>query len=162
MIGYSPPSTTIGEHDMHRRRPGAAIEIATVRPPVGVPIALRRHLPSFLMQLPACRCPRFDDGQPQHRDEIIVRGDPIVALEPARETAMHQRMLALPAREHAHGRHRSAAIARAVAGRPAIDVPRVEAPRAVVAVHAARWRRAYHRAAVAASELLLADPCAGS
>jgi hypothetical protein len=67
---------------------------------------------------------------------------------------MHDGVLALRARERADGRHGPAAIARAIAGRLAIDVTRVQASGAVVAVLTSIQRPSYERPAAPAAKLV--------
>jgi hypothetical protein len=77
-----------------------------------------------------------------------------MSLEPAGQAPVHDRVLALCARERTDGRHRSAAVARAVAGRLPVDVARVQALRTVIAVPPPIQRPPYKRAAVTAAKLL--------
>lgn len=65
---------------------------------------------------------------------------------------MHEDLLAVGASEDADRGHAGAAVALAVAGRAAIDVQGVEAPRTVVAMPPAELDRACVQAAMAATE----------
>ena len=101
---------------------------------------------------------RLHDGQPHHGGEIVVGGDAVVPFEAAAEASMHDGVLALGARKRADGRHGPAAVARSIAGRLAVDVARVEALRAVVAVLASIQGPAYERPAMPAAKLLARSP----
>ena len=81
-------------------------------------------------------------GQGQHKIEVIVGGDATTALEATAEAAMEQHMLAGAPLEAASGLHAGATIAQAVARLSIIDMARVQAKWAVIAVMPTRgqWR----------------------
>jgi hypothetical protein len=75
---------------------------------------------------------------------------------------MDDGVLAVTSSERRDGRHRPAAVARAVARPPAVDVPRVQAERAVVAMPPARRQRADEHPAVPAAELIAGSSATAS
>jgi len=77
-------------------------------------------------------------------------------LEAATKASMHDRLLSLVPHERCDGRHHRAAVARAVARRAAVDMPGVQADRAVIAIAPARRRYADHHLAVAAPKIIAA------
>lgn len=108
--------------------------------------------------VPAPGDARRDNRQPHQHRGIVVGGHPVVPLEPAAEATVDDALLAARPLEHADGRHRRPAGARAVAGRPPVDVARVQAERAMVAVPAAVQRLSYKHPAAPAAKLLALRP----
>ena len=92
--------------------------------------------------------------QRQYDIEVVVGCDAAVALEAATQAAVDDAMLALRPRECGERFHEAAAVARAVARRAIVDVTRVEADGAVVALASAGRRQADHGAAAAAAEFV--------
>jgi hypothetical protein len=105
----------------------------------------------------AARTARLDEGQALDEDDVVIRGDPVIALVPARMAAMDNRLFTFGPGEDADGRHRAAAGARAVAGPVPIHVTGIETERAVVAVLSAGRQHPYKRPTMAAAELLAAQ-----
>ena len=104
---------------------------------------------------PARERRRRNQRQAQHHQPVVVGGEAVVALAVAAEAAVEHDLLAVGAGERADGRHEGAAVARPVARHLAVDVARVEAVRAVVAVAAAGRQGTDHELAVAAAKLAL-------
>ena len=94
----------------------------------------------------------LDQRQAHDHERVVVGGDAADALGFAAETAVDDHLLAIPARAEAHGLHQRPAFAEAVAGVTAIDMPRVQAERAVIAMPPPRNRRADECAAMPAFE----------
>jgi hypothetical protein len=107
----------IGERGRKERRPGLGLRSGPVTSRCPLNVCGPRHVPD----------PRLYDREAHHGGEIIVGSDAVVPLETATQAAMHDGVLAFRARERADGRHRTATVARAVAGRLPVDVARVEA-----------------------------------
>jgi hypothetical protein len=80
----------------------------------------------------------------QHEDEIkiVIRCDAVEAFKVATETSVDKNILAVVALEATDWFHSAAAIAHAIPCLLIIDVTRVETKGAVIAVMAARRRRA--------------------
>jgi hypothetical protein len=93
--------------------------------------------------------------QSQDQLEVVIGCDTVVALEAACQAAVNDHVLAVAAQKRADGRHRSTAAACTVTRHAAVNVLRVEAERAVVAVLASIGNRHNHCLAMAASEVLL-------
>jgi hypothetical protein len=96
--------------------------------------------------------PRGDDWEPHDGDDVVVCCDPVMSLEAAAEAAVHEHLFALGSREDGDWRHARAAIARPVARDAAIDMQRVEAVGAMIAVAPTVLRLAREYAALTASE----------
>ena len=92
----------------------------------------------------------LDQRQPHDRGDVVVRGDAAVPLEPATEAAVDDRLLAVAPREDADRRHARAALAGPIARDAPVDVQRVQAGWAVIAVPPAKTERTRMRAAVPA------------
>src|SRR5581483_2274496 len=107
---------------------------------------LERRLP------PAAAEARLDQWQPYDQSEVIVRGDPVVSLQPAAEAAVDEDVLPLRTDEDTDRRHRLAAVGGTVARPVAVHVSGVEATGTVVAEAAAARQRANEHAAVTAAE----------
>lgn len=118
------------------------------------PLLRNSRCPFALRRLKRSLQSRLHYRQPHHCREVVVRGYPIVALKAASEATMDDGVLSLAAGECSDGRHRSAAVARAVARRFAIDMARIQALRAVVTMLPSIERRSYERPAVPATELV--------
>lgn len=99
---------------------------------------------------------RLNDWQGQDQGKVVVRGDPVMALEATAQAAVDEDVLALWPGESADRSHEPAAITRAIAGGPPVDVARVEADRAMVAMSTAARRRADQGTAVSAAKLFAA------
>lgn len=89
----------------------------------------------------------------QHR--VVVGGEAVRVFLAAAEAAVQKHLLAITAGEDADRLHQGVALAAPVAGHGVVDVPRVEAVRAMVAMAPARQRRADELLAVAALERLV-------
>ncbi len=96
-----------------------------------------------------------DGRQAEQQDRIVVRGHPVRALLTAAEAAVQDQLLAVAALDDADWRHQRAAVAAPVAGSLAVDVPRGEAHRAVIAMAAASDRRADEGPTAATLERLI-------
>jgi hypothetical protein len=97
--------------------------------------------------------PRLHDSQPHNGSEVVISRDAVVPLEAAAKAAMDDDVLALRTRERTHGRHRCPTRAGTVAGPFAVDVARVQAARAMIAVLATVQRPPYECPAVPAAKL---------
>jgi hypothetical protein len=76
----------------------------------------------------------LNEGQTQHGNRVVVGRHSIVTLEAAGQTAMDEHLLSVRTAEQADGGHLAPARAGAVARDAPVDVPGMEAQRAVVAV----------------------------
>jgi hypothetical protein len=100
---------------------------------IDYPLSLQRRLDIRDWQPFAC-FERVEDRQRQNQIEVVVGGDPVVTLDAAPETAMDDDVLAPGTCESGDGRHRGSARARPIAGCFRVDVARIKAERAVIAV----------------------------
>ena len=95
------------------------------------------------------------DQRQTHDDEwVVIGGDAADAFGVASETAVDDHLLAIPARAEPDWLHQRPAFAEAVAGMAAIDMPRMQAERAVIAMPPSRYGGADTGAAIAAFERL--------
>jgi hypothetical protein len=94
--------------------------------------------------------------QPHAGDDEIVGGDAAMAFHVASETAVHEHLLAVTPEVRADRRHQAAALAEPVAGLLPVDMLRVQAERAVIAVPSPGDWRSDKRLAMPALELLAA------
>lgn len=109
------------------------------------------QLPALQLHLIACACWHFRQGQNQI--EIVIGGDAVEALEVAAQAAVHQDILAVWSLEIANRGHSAAASARTISFAH-IDMARVEAEGAVVAMMPTRRQGADETTAIAALENL--------
>ncbi len=98
--------------------------------------------------------PRLDEREPHQEQRVVVGSNPVMPFEATTETAMQQHLLAVWAEERSGRRHERSAVTGAVAGRFAVNVQRVQAAGAVVALLAAGKRQADKCLAVTALERL--------
>ncbi len=91
--------------------------------------------------------------QGQHQIEIVIGGDAILALDPAFQAGMHQRIFAVGPRKIADRCHRAATGAEAVTWHALIHMPRMQTVGAVIAVPPAAGDKTNHHAAVPTPEL---------
>ena len=109
----------------------------------------RRRVP------PASRRPGWGQQREGHQHQrVVVRRDAVPSLDTAAEAAVHQHLFSRPPHEDPDWGHERPAAARPVAGSRLVDMPGVQAERAVVPVAPAAQRRADHRFAVPAAEAL--------
>ena len=93
-----------------------------------------------------------DDGEAHDGGDVVVGGDAVVPLESAAEAAVDEDLLAVGPGEDADRGHARAAVAGSVAGCAPVDVKRMQAPGAVVAVATAEPERPGVHAAMTATE----------
>lgn len=94
-------------------------------------------------------------GKSQHKREVVIRRDTVMPLDPARQTPVHNRVLAAGTDEHANGRHRAATGAEPVAGHALVHVTRIQTDGAMVAMPPASRHDADERVTVTAPKLLI-------
>jgi hypothetical protein len=94
-------------------------------------------------------------GKSQHKREVVIRRDTVMSLDPARQTAVHHRMLAAGTDEHADGCHRAATRAEPVARHALVHMTRVQTDGTMVAMPPASRHDADKRVTVTAPKLLI-------
>jgi len=94
----------------------------------------------------------WQHGQREHKIEVVVGGDAVEALKTAAQTAMDEHMLAVGPLEGADGFHQPTTGASAISRCRGVDVARVEAEGAMVAVVTTTRQRANKAAAVPTGE----------
>ena len=105
-------------------------------------------------RLGVLRAGMLDQRQAHDDERVIVGGDAADALGFAAETAVDDDLLTIPARAKADWLHQRPALAEAVAGVTAIDMPRMQAERAVIAMPPSRYGGADKCTAMPAFERL--------
>ena len=97
----------------------------------------------------------MDQLEPHQQDGIIVRGDSVWIFLATSQTAVDDHLLSVPAAEQPAGLHQRMAVASAIARTAFVDVPRVEAVRAMVTVPPATDRCPDELSAMPAFERLV-------
>jgi hypothetical protein len=96
------------------------------------------------------------ERQAHDGERVVVGGDPADAIDLAAEATMDDHLLAVAAGAEPDRFHQAPAFAGAIAGATAIDMPRVQAERAMIAVASTRYRRADEGPAMPALKRFLA------
>lgn len=95
----------------------------------------------------------LEGRQRQDKVEVVVGGDPVMALDATTEAPMHDGIFAVRSNETGDWRHRRTTGARAVAHGFRVDVARIKAHRTMIAVSPSRGKGTDQLAAVPTTEV---------
>ena len=105
---------------------------------------------------------RLNRSQVHQQHRVIVRCNPVRILLPTTEAEVKDHLFAVPAGQKPDGLHHGVTVAPAVTGMAVVDMPRVEAVRAVVSVASSGDRRTDELPAMTTLEGLVRLPAGWS